>query len=276
MVIDEGKSADIDEIDSNVPPPRWALLVLVALMMASYLGLQLVIALGILIWMVLTEQAVTPEALSSSEMFTWVSLVSGAVGAVTTVGLASIWPRLWRWFSSKDDGVAGWLAWRKPLHVSLWLIPAMTFPFMLLVVIGVTQVFGEAEVDVQLLLFTTPSLRIVTSIVVSTVIPLAEEFIFRGVLYNALLPSVREGVSEWQRQALPLAVTSVLFASVHLLAGFETLAAIVQVTILSFYLGGLRAITGSVKSSVAGHVTWNLISALVLAANVSLWELGIY
>ena len=270
MVIDKGKSADIGEIVSDLHPPRWALLVLVVLMMASYMGLQLVIALGVVIWMVLTEQSVTPEALSSSEMFTWVSLVSGAVGAVTTVGLASIWPRLWRWFSSKDNGgVAGWLAWRKPLYLSLWLIPAMTLPFMLLVVLGVTQVFGEAEVDIQLLLFTTPSLRIVTSIVVSTVIPLAEEFIFRGVLYNALLPSMREGVAEWQRQALPLAVTSVLFASVHLLAGFETLAAIVQVTILSFYLGGLRAITGSVKASVTGHVTWNLLSALVLAFNVS-------
>ncbi|MBN1313098.1 MAG: CPBP family intramembrane metalloprotease [Anaerolineae bacterium] len=265
------EEADI-RIAVDVPiPPRWALFVLMALMMLSYLGLQMVIALVVVIWMVITDQSVAPEALASSEMFTWVSLVSGAVGAVATVCLALVWPRLWHWVSSRDNGgIEGWLGWRRPLHLSLWIVPIMTLPFMLLVVLGVTQVFGEAEVDVQLLLFTTPSLRIATSIVVSTIIPLAEELIFRGALYNALLPSKREAVPEWQRQALPLIVTSILFAAVHLLAGFETPAAIVQVTILSFYLGGIRAVTGSVKSSVAGHVTWNLVSALALASNIPL------
>ena len=35
-------------------------------------------------------------------------------------------------------------------------------------------------------------------------------------------------------------------------------------------LGGLRAITGSVKASLAAHVTWNLVSALAMIAVTNL------
>lgn len=251
-------------------PPRWGLLALVVLLMMAYLGLQLVIAVAFVIWRVANHQPVTPEALANNELFIWVNLISGATGAAVTVGLALVWPRVWRLMTSRDySGLAGWLGWQKPRHVSLWLVPAATLPFMLLVVLGVSQLFGESTVDVQLLLFTTASLRIVTSIVVSTIVPLAEEIMFRGALYNLLLPSKKEGMTEWQRQALPFIVTGLLFASIHLLAGFETPGALVQVAILSFYLSGLRAVTGSVKSSVAGHVTWNLVSALVLATSLN-------
>lgn len=264
-----------EEVKLNGPtdphrPPRWALAILSVLMIATYLGLQLVIALAVVAWRVATHQPIAPEALVNSESFIWVNLVSGAMGAAATVCLALIWPRAWRLVTSKESGgLAGWLGWERPLHFNLWLVPVITLPFMLLVVLGITQLVGEAKVDTQLLLFTTPSLRIVTSIVVSTIIPLAEELMFRGALYNVLLPARKDGMPEWRRQALPLIVTSLLFASVHLLAGFETPAALIQVTILSFYLGGLRAVSGSVKPSVAGHVTWNLVSALFLATNLS-------
>jgi membrane protease YdiL (CAAX protease family) len=261
-----------DELEAGVSavvpsPSRWALLGLAALLLMAYLGLQLVVALAFLFWMMVTHQPIIPEQLMKSEVFTWVSLAAGALGAVAAVCMASVWPWVWRLVTSRNNGgVAQWLAWRRQIHLAWWLVPLITLPFMLLVVGGISWLFGDAQVDVQLLLFATPALRIASSIVVSTIVPLAEEFIFRGALYNALLPRAREGRPEWLRQLLPLGVTSVLFAAVHLLAGFETAAAIVEVTILAFYLGGLRAVTGSVKASTAAHITWNLVSSLVLAA----------
>lgn len=270
-MMDESKETSIALSAAQYRPPHWALLILATLMMSAYMGLQLVVVLVLGIWLLFSGQPITPEIMKSSEQFIWLSLASGAMGALATVGLAVVWPWGWRLLVPGDDsGLMGWLGWRNPMHIRSWLVPIMTIPFMLLVVYGVTHVFGEAEVDIQLLLFTTPSLRVASSIVVSTIIPLAEELMFRGVIYNTLLPSKRVGLPEWQRQMLPLVVTSLLFAAMHLLAGFETAASIIQVTILSFYLGGLRAITGSVKPSVAGHVTWNLIGALALATQFNI------
>ena len=101
MVIDEGEKLDVNAASDASRPPRWALLVLVTLMMTAYLGLRVVIALAVVIWMAASDQPITPEALASSEMFTWVSLVSGAIGAVATVCVALGWSRIWRWVSSR-------------------------------------------------------------------------------------------------------------------------------------------------------------------------------
>lgn len=246
-------------------PPRWALFVLAVLLFGAYLGVQLAIALAAVIWLIATKQPFTQEALLDSEPFIWVSLIALAVSAAVTILLALIWPQVWRLVASNGSGgLADWLGWKKPVRLSLWLIPPATFPLMILILIGVTGLFGEAEVTSQLQLFSTRSLQIAASIVVTMLVPLAEEFIFRGALYNALLSAGREGAPKWHRHVLPLVVTSVVFATVHLLAGFETIAAIAQIAILSFYLGGLRAVTGSVKASLAAHVTWNTVSALAL------------
>jgi len=272
-VIIDNQEISMDTPAAHSRPPRWALLALAVLLLAAYLGVQLIIALAVVIWMMVTRQALTQEALLNSEPFIWASLIALAVSAAVTIGLALILPWAWRLVTSKSEGgLASWLGWRKPIHLSLWLVPPATFPLMILVVVGVTWLFGPAEVTSQLQLFSTRELQIAASIVVTMLVPLAEEFIFRGALYGALLSPAQEGVPEWRRQVLPLIVTSILFALVHLMAGFETIAALAQIAILSFYLGGLRAITGSVKSSLAAHITWNLVSAMaiIVATNLNL------
>lgn len=272
-VINDNEELSIEAAAAPFHPPRWALFVLTVILFATYMGVQLAIALVALVWMIVTKQPITQEMLLESETFIWVSLIALAVSAAVTIGVALIFPLGWRLATSRSEGgPAGWLAWQKPNRLSLWLIPLATFPLMIVVVAGVTWLFGQAEVNAQLLLFSSRSLQIVTTIVVTMLVPLAEEFIFRGALYNTLLSPEKDGQPEWRRHTLPLIVTSVAFALVHLVAGFETIAAIVQITVLSFYLGGLRAVTGSVKASLAAHVTWNLVSAvaMIVATNLNL------
>src|SRR5262249_39040784 len=138
-------------------------------------------------------------------------------------------------------------------------------PLVFLVSIAVSAVLGPSEVDAQLQLFTSPARQIFATLVVSTVVPIAEELIFRGGLYSALLPPSHFSTPKWTDHVLPVLVTSPMFSLVHLLGGFQTLPPFIAVGMLSLYLGLLRAFTGSVKASIVGHMTWNLIGAIFIS-----------
>ncbi len=173
-----------------------------------------------------------------------------------------------------------WLAWVRPRYLPLWSVPLLTVPVLVLVGLVVFMQFGPTEIDIQMQLFSTPALQAVSLLVVSTIVPVAEEFVFRGALYNALLRPERlratpdgepGGVRRWQRHVVPFIITTLAFASVHLLAGFETVAAIIQIMLLSMFLTLLRSVTGSVKSSVAAHLLWNLIAGVgLIVSNMQL------
>jgi membrane protease YdiL (CAAX protease family) len=244
---------------------RWSL---AALLFLTYLPLQVLAALPVIMILVYNGQLSTLEDLErfiTSEPGIWLSILAAAVAALATIAVAGAWPHLWRWLSgSQDFGPAEWLAWRQPERIGLWRVGLITLPFLLITTAGVDRLAGPTEVSAQLYLFSQPGLMIASTLVVSTVTPLAEEFLFRGTLYNALLPRRREGVSPWQRHLVPLVVTSLLFAAVHLLAGFETVPSIILITLFSLYLGALRAVTGSVQAPVVGHMIWNLAGSLAL------------
>jgi membrane protease YdiL (CAAX protease family) len=244
---------------------RWSL---AALLFLTYLPLQALVALPVVMILISNGQLSTLEDLErfiTSEPGIWLSILAAAVAALATIALAGAWPRLWRWLSgSQDFGPSEWLAWRRPERIGLWRVGLITLPFLLITTAGVERLAGSTEVSAQLYLFSQPGLMIASTLVVSTVAPLAEEFLFRGALYNALLPRRREGVHPWQRHLVPLVVTSLLFAAVHLLAGFETAPSIILITLFSLYLGTLRAVTGSVQAPVLGHVIWNLAGSLAL------------
>lgn len=63
---------------------------------------------------------------------------------------------------------------------------------------------------------------------------------------------------------MPFVIVSLLFGGAHLLAGFATLAAIVQIVLLSAYLTALRAVSGSVRPSLVAHMVWNMAGAVAL------------
>lgn len=244
-------------------PPRLGRWLLAAVLFIMYLPMQVLLAVPAVVLAMSTGEITSADDLLESETVLWMTLGAAALAAILTIVAAAIWPRLWKLFTSRLYSLNEWLAWRAPRRLPLWAVPLLTFPVLIVVGLLVALLFGPTEIDIQLQLFSTPALGAASAVIVSTVVPVAEELIFRGALYNALLPRGGEA-GGWRSHALPFAVSTILFAGVHLLAGFETAAAIVQVIILSAYLTSLRTFTGSVKASVAGHLVWNFIAAVGL------------
>lgn len=248
--------------------PRLGLWILTFVLAGSYGGIQLAVAVPVLLWLLATHQIQGRQDALDSPLMIWGALIGLGLAAIVTVSIGLIWPRLWQALAGMDSpSFAGWLAWSKPEWIPLWAIPPMTIPLLVGLALVIDRFVGSSTVNPQLKLFASPGLRMLASVTVTTAVPVAEELIFRGALFNALLPPKTKIVPGWQRNVVPVVVTSVVFAALHRLAGIESFAEIAQITVLSFYLSMLRAVTGSVKSSIVAHVTWNALGAIALSAS---------
>lgn len=191
--------------------------------------------------------------------------------ALSVILLAYGWGSTWAVLTENPvSSSRDWLAWYPLQGIKLWAIPPLTLLFIVTASQTVNQLIGSTLVDAQALLFSTPLLQIVVIPVAGILGPLAEELVFRGALYNALLPEKREGRPAWLRHLLPYLVTTVAFVMIHAYAGFESIGSYILLFVLSGFLGLLRATTGSVKAAIAGHMTSNLASVAGLIVAQSL------
>lgn len=262
--------------DAPYEPSRLARWVFAGALFTAYLPMQLLIAVPfVLVYFAMQGPAAITDIQDLTEQpeLLWMTLAAAGIAALLTIGLALAWPAIWRVLSRRPVPFREWLAWVRPRYLPLWSVPLLTVPVLILVGLVVFMQFGPTEIDIQMQLFSTPALQAASLLVVSTIVPVAEEFVFRGALYNALLGPDRHSVADgdeardvgrWRRHAVPFVITTLAFASVHLLAGFETVAAIIQIMLLSLFLTLLRSVTGSVKPSVAAHLLWNLIAGVGL------------
>jgi len=268
-VLPESRQAD---------PPRVGRWALAGLVIGAFIAVQIAVFLPVAFaiaaadpLMAQGEYQAALEAFLSSDEGLLLTVLAAALAGLTTVLMSFSWPWLWNRVSRGPRFNAGdWLAWRPPDRLPLWLVPLVTVPLLLTVAFGVTTVFGESQVDEQILLFSSPLLRVVSALVVSFIAPLAEEVVFRGALYNALLlPRAAHGRG-WERHIVAFVVTSLVFAAMHFFAGFDRLGSILMITVFSLYLTALRAYTGSVQPSVVAHMVWNMIgSAALILANLT-------
>ncbi len=273
-------SREFEPVSRTVEPPaagRWLLAVVTLI---SFVALQLIFMIPVMLYAAANNAATTdleaPQSMVQflgSETGVLLTVLAAAASGVITTLIAFGWPHLWNLmsrgprFSTRD-----WLAWRSPTNLPLRLIPFVTLPLLFGLALIVSRTFGNTQVDAQLGLFSTPVLRIVSAIVVALIAPISEEVVFRGALYGALLGSEERAETDWTRHIVPFVVTSLAFAALHLMAGFERLGSIILILLFSIFLTGLRTYTGSLKSSVIGHMVWNTIGAIsLIAANLGLF-----
>lgn len=251
-------------------PPRGGRWVYAAVVGGTFIFLQILLMIPVMMYLIATGQLEDAAALDNfllSEDGLLIAIIMTAISGVATVMVAFAWPWVWnRILRGRHYPIGDWLAWRAPRRLKAWMVVGLTLPILVILGFIVTMTFGESGVDAQLMLFSSPLLQIVSSLVVVLVAPIAEEVVFRGALYNALLPANTrtENASGWQRHILPFVVVSVAFTALHLLAGFEKLGSLVLLLGFSMYLTWLRAFTGSIKTSVVGHMAWNGVAALAL------------
>jgi hypothetical protein len=90
---------------------------------------------------------------------------------------------------------------------------------------------------------------------------LAEELAVRGYLLTTLV----EGVGA----PFAVAITSVLFAGLHLFNPDPTVLSTAMVALAGVFLAVIRLTTGSLWAAWIAHLAWNLVQAVVLHAPVS-------
>jgi membrane protease YdiL (CAAX protease family) len=141
-----------------------------------------------------------------------------------------------------------------PVVVTLLSVLVATVLFF--VAVGITKLYGEHKTDLDLLIESSLYTRIAVSFVAVITAPLAEELIYRGLLYRALERAAGMGVA--------IAFVSLLFAGVHVFQYRNNIAVILSITLLSITLTLARAISGKVLPAFIMHLVFNGIQSILI------------
>jgi membrane protease YdiL (CAAX protease family) len=145
---------------------------------------------------------------------------------------------------------------KKYSHLVVTLLSVLAAMVLYLVAVGITKLYGEHKTDLDLLIESSVYTRMVTAFVAVVTAPLAEELIYRGLLYRALEKAAGMGIA--------IAVVSLLFAGVHVFQYRNNIAVIVAITLLSITLTLSRAITGKVLPAFIMHLVFNGIQSVFI------------
>ena len=141
-----------------------------------------------------------------------------------------------------------------PMIVTLLSVLVATLLFLL--AIGITSFYGERKTDLDLLIESSIYTRFATAFVAVFTAPLAEELIYRGLLYRALERAAGMGVA--------IALVSLFFAGVHVFQYRNNIAVIIAITLLSITLTVTRAVTGKVLPAFIIHLVFNGIQSVII------------
>ncbi len=136
------------------------------------------------------------------------------------------------------------------------LVSALVATLLFLLAIGITSFYGERKTDLDLLIESSIYTRLATAFVAVFTAPLAEELIYRGLLYRALERAAGMGVA--------IALVSLFFAGVHVFQYRNNIAVIIAITLLSITLTVTRAITGKVLPGFIMHLVFNGIQSVLI------------
>jgi membrane protease YdiL (CAAX protease family) len=141
-----------------------------------------------------------------------------------------------------------------PVVVTLLSVLVATVLFF--VAVGITKLYGEHKTDLDLLIESSIYTRVAVAFVAVFTAPLAEELIYRGLLYRALERAAGMGVA--------IAFVSLLFAGVHVFQYRNNIAVILSITLLSITLTLARAISGKVLPAFITHLVFNGIQSILI------------
>ena len=196
----------------------------------------------------------TPEALSTDK-----GLIFFSVAGVLPTHMLTV---VFVWLVVTNGGRRPFwkniqMDWPKnysPTVVTLLSVLAATLLY--LIAIGITSFYGERKTDLDLLIESSIYTRMATAFVAVFTAPLAEELIYRGLLYRALERAAGMGVA--------IALVSLFFAGVHVFQYRNNIAVILAITLLSITLTVTRAITGKVLPGFIIHLVFNGIQSVLI------------
>ncbi len=250
-----------EPIVRDEPPlaqPFWEVLRAFIIWVVSVVFLLIVpvvVALPYIIYKLVNHGAPRAEDLASDKTLLFLSIIGVLPSHLLTI--AVVWVAVTHMGRRPFSSMPG-LRWPKNFSPWLTVSVAVLLAFVLLVIgWGVTQVLGGSKTQLDLLVESSLPARFATAFVAVFTAPLAEELIYRGVVYSALERAA--GV------AVAVGVVSLLFAGVHVFQYWNNIGVITVITLLSFTLTFARAYSGSLIPPLIIHLVFNGIQALVLA-----------
>ena len=147
-----------------------------------------------------------------------------------------------------------WPRYSTPLMATL--LSVLIALVLLAIGLAFTTLWGGSKTQLDALVESSMAARIATALVAVVTAPLAEELIYRGVLYSALERATNKAIS--------VVIVSLLFSGVHVLQYSQNIGVILVITLLSFTLTLSRAYSGSLIPPFIIHLVFNGIQAIII------------
>jgi len=242
--------------DAQTKPPFWSasreVLAALGVWLGSTIGTLVIPSVLIVIYAALFDRELLSNfgLIMTSKGAALILLGGTFIVQILSVGLC--------WFVITQNG-------RKPFWSSLgwgwhsqfkWIHAVGLAILMLGVGIVLEKILPHRETDLERLLKISFSVRVAVALLATIGAPLAEEIIYRGVLYSAFV----RVMGRWPGVAL----VTFLFALVHVPQYIESVAALTAILLLSAVLTLLRAWTRSLLPCVATHFVFNGIQGVLI------------
>ncbi|QUV84695.1 CPBP family intramembrane glutamic endopeptidase [Chloracidobacterium aggregatum] len=250
----------------HLPVTGWnasAALVTWLLSMSAILLASIGAQLGWTTWFYLQRATLPTQAdLTASRSLTLTLVLSTFVAH----GITLLWCwQLIRRTSPHGVRLALGLDWYRPLwsrRGAFLLACGFAAPLFLAVGAWLERYLPNAKTDLDRILAQGPAIRVAIACVAALSAPLAEEVVYRGIIFGGL--QRRLGVRP------TVVLVSLLFLAVHIPQYWGGWAGLAMLALLSLTLTVLRAATGSILPSVMLHYAFNGIQAIAI---VFFWEL---
>jgi membrane protease YdiL (CAAX protease family) len=236
----------------STPPlaqSRWASLFLALGLLVAFVSLQLVIAVVVGVAILLLA-AMTNMPLETAMRLAENGMVAGGTSAVASLLITGV---VWLVVSRAGQPSHTWPLWTFPLVA---IITALTFD-------GMTALLDRPILpEILLPYYEGPGAVVVMALASVVIAPVAEELLFRGVLFGA----VERFVPAW----LTVLLTALPFGVLHVMTYGNDWYTISQIIVVGLILGGLRAWTRSLWPSIIFHITNNLYATIQAAVLVNI------
>ncbi len=243
------KDEDLYQVKWGVPIAflNWVMSIIFAMVPALILiGIYLVMNPE-LMKLILSKGEAAQKALTDSEPISLLMFIGTFIGQILTVLLS--WAIVSQ-FGKQNGMKALGLEWGN----FKWYYAIIIAVAMLGLTALLQAVLPHQETDLDKYLRMGIPVRLSLALAATLGAPIAEEIVYRGVLYSALHKSAGKTAA--------ITIITILFWGVHVAQYYKSAAVLVGVLILSFVLTYLRAWTGKLLPCIAVHFVFNGIQGI--------------
>ena len=213
-----------------------------------------IVALPYIIYQWRTVGSPRPDAILTDKTLIFLSILGILPAHVLTIALVWLFVTEGGKKPFWDSLAFRWPRYSSPLVATLLCV--LLALALLAIGLAITTLWGCSKTQLDALVESSMAARIATALVAVLTAPLAEELIYRGVLYSSLERATNRAIS--------IVIVSLLFAGVHVLQYMQNIGVILVITLLSFTLTLSRAYTGSLIPPFIIHLVFNGIQAIVI------------